>query len=928
MNWGRSKITSIIIALLSFIITGSSIADEGDFQWQKTFGGTRNDWGRSVQQTTDGGYIIAGYTETGYNAYLVKTNSDGDVVWEKTFGGSTADWAQSVQQTTDGGYIISGVTTSDAAGGSGLYLVKTNSDGDLQWQKTFGGSSGEGGYSVQQTSDGGYIITGFTSSYGSGGNDVYLVKTNSNGDLLWEKTFGGSSSDWGYSVQETSDNGYIISGETSSYGSGGSDVYLVKTSSTGEIQWDKTFGGSDGDRGYSVQQTTDGGYIISGFTYSYGVGGYDIYLVKANSDGDLQWEKTFGGTSDEVGYSVQQTSDGGYIITGNTGSYSDTDVYVVKANSDGDLQWEYTFGGTAFDEGESVQQTSDGGYIIAGSTRSTESGYADVYLLKISDNLPPTVAYELLASSGNESVSLVTLAVTLPVSSEVVTVGYSVTGGTATGGGVDYTLSSGALTFSPGDKSEDISLTIVDDSLDEIGETIIVTLSDPVNAGLGLKTTHTFTIVDDDVAVEPEIEWEQTLGSGYGRSVQQTSDGGYIVVGGSLLLKTDLDGEMLWKRSSGCDGQSVQQTSDGGYIVAGFVYSEESSYDVCLVKTNSNGEELWKNTFGSSNIAYGYSVEQTSDGGYIIVGYTTSYGSGDYDVYLVKTDSNGGLQWERTFDGGIDDRGYSVQQTTDGGYIITGYTWSSGSVGDDVYLVKTDSNGDLIWQKNFNGPFDSSYECGYSVQQTFDGGYIITGYTEYSINNRCIFLLKTNSYGNLLWDRTFGGSLADSYSYSVQQTPDSGYIIVGSKENWGSSSGPNVYLVKTNANGELQWEKTLNRSINDRGYSVQQTSDGGYIVAGSTIANDGSTIEVYLIKVSSAELTGLIGEFTGPVGTPDGYVDIWDLMYFADRWHTTPSDANWDPICDLSGSGGTSDAYIDIWDLMVFADHWHEGEPP
>ena len=300
------------------------------------------------------------------------------LAWDQIFGGSGDDYGRSVVQISDGGYIVIGYTGSSGAGGDDVYLIKTDSSGTEAWNKTYGGANNDYGRSVAQTSEGGYILTGYTSSSGAGIEDVYLVKTDSNGVESWSKTFGGVDNDRGYSVAQTSDGGYIIAGETWSFGAGAMDVYLVKTDSNGIETWSKTYGGASSDRGYSVIQTIDGGYIIAGYS------GNDVYLIKTDSSGTEAWSKTYGGGSINYGLSVAQTSDGGFIITGAIypSFPGSPDVYLVKTDVNGVESWSKTYGGVGFDRGQSVVQTSDGGYIIAGETSSSGAGGYDVYLIK------------------------------------------------------------------------------------------------------------------------------------------------------------------------------------------------------------------------------------------------------------------------------------------------------------------------------------------------------------------------------------------------------------------------------------------------------------------------------------------------------------------------------------------------------------------
>ncbi len=361
-------------------------------QFALAVGGRASDYGNSVAPTSDGGYVVTGETMsfgTGdYDLFLGKFNSSGDLTWAKTVGGTDRDEGNSVAPTSDGGYIVTGTTRSFGSGPSDLFLGKFSSSGGLTWAKTVGGVDLDWGKSVAQTFDGGYIVTGETESFGGGWYDLFLVKFNSSGDLTWAKTVGGALWDYGYSVAQTSDGGYIVTGETMSFCASFSDLFLAKFNSSGDLTWAKTVGGASLDGGHSVAQTPDGGYIVTGWTGSFGVGSYDLLLAKFNSSGGLAWAKTVGGADDDRGYSVAPTPDGGYIVTGFTWSFGAGifDLFLGKFNSSGDLTWAKTVGGCGRDYGNSIAPTPDGGYIVTGMADGFGTGFDDLFLGKFSSS--------------------------------------------------------------------------------------------------------------------------------------------------------------------------------------------------------------------------------------------------------------------------------------------------------------------------------------------------------------------------------------------------------------------------------------------------------------------------------------------------------------------------------------------------------------
>lgn len=363
-----------------------------DTLWTRTFGADYFDEGYSVQQTSDRGYIVTGRTGGGPNPYhlwLIKTDSLGDSLWTKKFG--TVSMGYSVQQTMDGGFIITGIKALSNNSDPDVWLIKTDSNGDTLWTRTFGGSGFDWGNFVQQTSDSGFIITGYTYSFSVGSADVWLIKTDSIGDTLWTRTFGGSDWDNGRFVQQTLDGGYIIATETYSFGAGSNDAWLIKTDANGDSLWTRTVGGGGSDAAYSVRQNINGGwYILAGYTQSFGDINGDVFLAKVDENGNTLWIKTIGGDKSDGALSIQQTSDRGFFITGYTQSFGagSGDVWLIKTDASGDTVWTKCIGGVDWDEGWAGRNTSDGGYVVTGFTESFGVFYRDLWLIKIA--LPVT----------------------------------------------------------------------------------------------------------------------------------------------------------------------------------------------------------------------------------------------------------------------------------------------------------------------------------------------------------------------------------------------------------------------------------------------------------------------------------------------------------------------------------------------------------
>ena len=353
-----------------------------EMKWNKTFGGTAVDRSWSMIQTADGGFALAGSTES-YGAglsdmWLVKTDASGQPEWDKTFGGIGNDWANSVVQTADGGFALAGGTESYGDSGRHFWLVKTDASGQAEWNNTFGGIANDNAYSVLQTADDGFALAGRTRSYGAGATDCWLIKTNALGQAEWNYTFGGISDDWVDSAIQTSDGGFVLVGATNF------DVWLGKTNASGQLEWVNTFGGRIEDRISSVIQTSDGGFALAGSTESYGAGFADMWLVKTDASGQPEWNNSFGGIEPDHAYSIIQTTDGGFLLAGDTTSFGagGLDVWLLKTSTSGQPEWNKTFGGKNNEDARSVIQTTDEGFALAGWTESYGAGGGDFWLIK------------------------------------------------------------------------------------------------------------------------------------------------------------------------------------------------------------------------------------------------------------------------------------------------------------------------------------------------------------------------------------------------------------------------------------------------------------------------------------------------------------------------------------------------------------------
>jgi hypothetical protein len=346
-----------------------------------------------IIEARDGGYALTGKTYTsnfsGEDVYVVKLDGVGNIKWTQTIGGKNDQFGNSIIQTNNGGYAITGATYSSTFTGEDVYAINLDSLGNVKWTQAVGGINDEFGYSIDQTKDGSYIITGASTPLGEENENVYLVKMDSVGNVKWKKTIKGLEYSHGSSIIQTTGFGYAIGGykepPTSVNGKPQYDFSIVKLDSAGNVQWNKIIGGAGAKSAYSLIQTKDGGFAVTGTIDSSSTRSKDIYVAKLDAMGNLQWTKNFGGSDEDVGADIVQCDDGGFAITGATKSSGEGgfDVYAAKLDATGKLLWTKTIGGNGDDEGESIVQTTDGGFAIGGFTNVYRTQDYKFYAIKL-----------------------------------------------------------------------------------------------------------------------------------------------------------------------------------------------------------------------------------------------------------------------------------------------------------------------------------------------------------------------------------------------------------------------------------------------------------------------------------------------------------------------------------------------------------------
>jgi len=820
--------------------------------WDTPWGGSSLDYGYGVAVDGTGAIYCVGYTNSfgagGSDLVLLKFFLNGTKAWQTTWGGPNSDYGYGVAVDGTGAIYCVGSTNSFGAGGVDLLLVKFNANGTKVWNTTWGGPNSDGGYGVAVDATGAIYCVGYSNSFGAGGGDLVLLKVFSNGTKAWQTTWGDPSYECGYDVAVDATGAIYCTGYTNSFGAGGPDLVLVKFLSDGTKAWQTTWGGSSTEYGYGVAVDATGAIYCVGYTSSFGAGGSDLVLLKFFSNGTKAWQTIWGGPNSDWGYGVTMDATGAIYCVGYTNSFGagTYDLLLIKFFSNGTKSQQTTWGGSNTDYGRDIAVDATGAIYCVGCTLSIGMGNYDLVLIKFNQptaSLNKPLLEQITPNPDSDGVIELNWNDVADASIYYIYRSYS-----------NITSVSGMISIATVTQS-----TYQDDIISNGTYFYAIVAVDSVGLKASISNCEAVKVL---ISPYPLSLWNNIWGGlksdgGYGVAVDAT--GAIYCVGSTnsfgvggvdlLLVKFNANGIKVWNTTWG------GPNSDGGYGVAvdatGAIYCVGYTYsfgaggsDLVLLRFFSNGTKAWQTTWGGPNTEYGYGVVVDATGAIYCVGYTNSFGAGNYDLVLVKFFSDGTKAWQTTWGGLSTEYGYGVAVDATGAVYCIGYTNSFGVGGGDLVLLKFFSNGTKAWQTTWGGP---SNDCGYGVAVDATRAIYCIGFTNsFGAGGGDLVLLKFFSNGTKAWQTTWGGPSTD-YGRGVVVDETRAIYCIGYTSCSGAG-GYDLVLLRFFSNGTRSQQTTWGGSSTDYGYGVAVDATGAIYCVGHTYSFGAGGSDLVLVK--------------------------------------------------------------------------------
>lgn len=849
-----SEREQVIGGMLSLVLLASvQPCWPGSDKWARAIGGQSSDELTGVATTREGGMILVGYTSSfgagQSDLWSVKLDAEGQILWQRTHGGAQWDSASVVRATDDGGFIVAGQTDSFGRGESDAWVLRFDASGNVLWQRTFGTKNNEMIRDAQVTQDRGLVLCGTT---GEDYPNAWLLRLDSGGRVIWSKVYSTQWDTVATSVSAGLDGGFVIAGWATIPNQEGAWVFKVDRS--GRLVWSETLAGERPSNEARVLTTTrDGGCIFAGNTGSFGAGEGrdDAWIVKLNSSGSVDWAKRYGGNGRDEARAIVEKSEGGYIVVGTTGSFeygceNTRDIWCVDLDSIGEVVWKKAYGGWGDDTAWAIAEAEGNGVIFAGSTSSYGAGEEDAFIVRITSERSSCSGIRVATGSWPSVVSTPVVPAKLDITIRNMTLAQKQTAGkSATSTAVVADLCESAV-----------------DSKDGAAAARAATPA-PL-----AKT------------------WARAVGGPFYDELsvlRATPDGGFVMAGDSAsfggqdpspwVTMVNAKGELIWSNTYPGAGdwgfiRALEVTSDGRLVLAGeWRWGYPIMSQIWIMVLDGSGNLQWQKTYEPARDVTLWAMRPTSDGGYVLAGYLDVYrDSGILDGWVMKIDSAGRQSWLKTYDLSSGDSLFYILQASDGGFIFAGSTVPEVSAYWDVWIVKLNQSGDIVWQKTYGTGSGIDWCTG--IEPAVDGGFVVSGLGP----SQHPWLMKIDDQGGVVWqkeyrDRKTGdvgagfgttGRLptrdsASSGLPSLRRADDGGYYLLGRSTSFpgGCASDSDGWSMKLDSSGTPLWRRTYGGIRDDSLVGVEPTDGGDLIIAGNTDSFGAGMSDAFILRASS-----------------------------------------------------------------------------